>query len=105
LPAVDGYVLAAELAGVALAAELGASFPERPDIVVEVDNPLVARIFLEGYRPPQADRIPQHIMQSAEHFARSPGVSIRVLKRNATAGLRRAHALARDRLARHKRRK
>lgn len=95
---VEGYVLAAEIAAVALAGELVADHEVGGPIVVEVDNPQVPRVLLEGVMPPQAGRIPAELLSAAAAFAATAGVTLRVLPRNATAGLRRADRLASKRL-------
>jgi hypothetical protein len=102
---IDGYALAAEIAAVAIGAGLAATLPAGGEIVVEIDNLLVRRVLLEGYFPPQAGRIPDHFLESAQRFANLAEVSFRLLKRNSSPGLRRADALARDRLWRHRRRR
>jgi hypothetical protein len=98
LPGVDGYVLAAEIGAIALAGELVGSHLGGAPVVVEVDNPQVPRVLLEGIEPTQADRIPGELARSATAFVRSGGISLRVMPRNSTPGLRRADRMARRRL-------
>jgi hypothetical protein len=99
VPHVQGYALAAEIAGVALAAALieRAGADERP-LVVEVDNPLVPRVLRGEYRPPGFRRIPRRLRESAEALCWHQSVRFSVLRRNSTPGLRRAHRLASARL-------
>ena len=94
LPAVDGYVLAAELGGVALAMELIASDTEPGTITLESDNPDVPRVIRNGYRSRQAARIPQNILDAAIEFHRKLRPHYIVRPRNTTPGLRRADRLA-----------
>lgn len=94
---VEGYALAAEIAGLGLAADLLGDLEEGP-IIVEVDNPDIPRILREGYRPRQFMRIPPKVLDVAFAFDRSVNPSYRVLPRNSTPGLRRADGLARERL-------
>lgn len=98
----DGYVLTAELAAVSLASELAREFPGDGIITIEVDNPDVPRVILEGYRPRQASRIPANILASAAELGRLARIALRVLPRNSTPGLRRADRLAKARLWRKK---
>lgn len=98
LPRVGGYVLAAEIGAVSLAAELVATRALAIPIVLETDNPQVRRVLVEGARLPQSHRIPPELAARAARFVRSGQVVLRVLPRNATRGLRRAHYLARKRL-------
>lgn len=99
LPQVDGYVLAAEIAGVALASELIAEEGDAPcELIVEVDNPDVPRAIEDNYRPKQFSRIPRSILATAIGFWRRHNVRFCVLPRNSTAGLRRAHRLASEHL-------
>jgi len=97
LPEVDGYVLAAEIGGVALAAELLAQV-ERGNhpsaITVETDNPDVPRVIQDGYRPVQFRRIPGHLLGKAMAFCEAHDVTFSVKRRNSTAGLRQADRLA-----------
>lgn len=95
---VDGYVLAAEIGAVALASDLIADEGLKPPIVIEVDNPEVPRVLLEGAAPRQAGRIPHHLLAKAAALVRTPGVTVRLLPRNSTPGLRRADRLAGKRL-------
>jgi hypothetical protein len=103
LPEVDGYVLAAEIAAVALAARLAAREDAAAMFVIETDNPDVPRVIEGAYRPKQAERIPADLLASARDFARSRAIAFERLPRNSTSGLRRAHRLASRRL-RQKRR-
>jgi hypothetical protein len=98
LPKVNGYVLAAEIGAVALGAELVADYEVSEPVIVEVDNPQVPRVLLEGLMPPQAERILPDLLAAATAFAGADGVTIRVMPRNATPGLRRADRLAGKRL-------
>lgn len=99
VPGAAGYGLAAEIAAVALAAELieriGAA--DSP-LVVEVDNPLVPRVLRGDYRPPGFARIPRRLLLRAQELCWHRQVTFRVLRRNASAGLRRAHRLSSGRL-------
>jgi hypothetical protein len=98
LPKAEGYVLAAEIGAIALAADLVAVHALTGPIILETDNPQVPRVLLEGARLPQSDRIPSELVVRAADFVRSHEVNLRVLPRNATCGLHRAHYLARKRL-------
>ena len=98
LPEVDGYVLAAEIAGVALASELLGDDPIPSKITIEVDNPDVPRVILEGYEPKQYSRIPETLIDAATSFTSAVDCEFDVLPRNSTAGLRRADSLAGKRL-------
>jgi hypothetical protein len=98
---IDNYALAAEIAGVGLAARLMQDGDEG-DVIVEVDNPDVPRVIREGYRPSQFDRIPPAVLESAIAFDRSVRPIFSVLPRNSTPGLRRADRLARARLWRRR---
>jgi hypothetical protein len=98
LPSAGGYVLGAEVAAVALAARLIGSDSEAASVIVETDNPIVPRLIQQGYRPPQAQRIPPQPLALAVAFARRRGVTFSWLPRNSTPGLRRAHRLASRRL-------
>jgi hypothetical protein len=98
LPKVGGYVLAAEIGAISLAAELVATRALTIPIILETDNPQVRRVLVEGARLPQSHRIPPELTARAADFVRSGQVALRVLPRNATRGLRRAHYLARKRL-------
>ena len=97
-PQVDGYVLAAEIAGVARANELVDKDEAPRELTVEVDNSDVPRVIEEGYQPKQFARIPDAILEDAVGFWRMHNVRFRVLPRNSTAGLRRSHRLASQRL-------
>ena len=99
VPHVQGYALAAEIAGVALAAALieRAVATDSP-VTVEVDNPLVPRVLRGDYRPPGFRRIPRHVRESAEALCWRKSIRFSVLRRNSTPGLRRAHRLASVRL-------
>jgi ribonuclease HI len=94
LPQVDGYVLAAEIAGVALAGELLEHESGPLAVTVETDNPDVPRVIQEGYQPEQFSRIPQALLESAMKFCGSHRVRFKRLPRNSTPGLRRADKLA-----------
>jgi hypothetical protein len=98
LPEVDGYILAAEIAAVALGVELVADEDAAAMFVVETDNPDVPRVIEQGYRPKQAERIPAALLASVIDFARTQCVAFQHLPRNSTPGLRRAHRLASRRL-------
>jgi hypothetical protein len=98
LPQVDGYVLAAEIAGLALASELVGEEDAPGELTVEVDNPDVPRVIEDGYRPQQFSRIPGAVLEAAINFCRMHDVRFCVLPRNSTAGLRRAHRRASKRL-------
>jgi hypothetical protein len=98
LPQVDGYVLASEIAGVALASELVGEEAAPGELTVEVDNPDVPRVIEDGYRPKQFSRIPGAVSEAAISFRRMHDVCFRVQPRHSTAGLRRAHRLASTRL-------
>ena len=98
LPSAGGYVLGAEIAAVALAAELAERTGDTGAITIETDNPLVPRVIAQGYRPPQAQRIPPWPLAIASAFAQRPGVTFSAVPRNSTPGLRRAHRLASGRL-------
>ncbi|MFZ5791149.1 MAG: hypothetical protein ACOY3L_10660 [Pseudomonadota bacterium] len=98
LPEIDGYVLAAEIAAVALAARLFEGHGEAVAVVIETDNPDVPRVIERGYRPRQAGRIPAGLLAAAVEFARANQPRFERLARNSTAGLRRAHRLASRRL-------
>jgi len=95
---VDGYVLAAEIAGVALAAELVGDEWEQEAITIEVDNADVPRVIADGYRPVQFHRIPPALLNKAIEFCRSRRARFRFLPRRSTEGLRRADRLASARL-------
>lgn len=94
LPDVDGYVLAAEIAGVALAEALLGPEAEPQELTIETDNPDVPRVIEGGYRPPQFDRIPSALLEAAKAFCRRHQVAFEVRPRNSTPGLRRADSLA-----------
>ena len=99
VPHAQGYALAAEIAGVALAAALieHVAADDRP-VIVQVDNPLVLRVLRGDYRPPGFRRIPHYLLEQAEALCWHPLVQFRVFRRNSTPGLRRAHRLASARL-------
>jgi hypothetical protein len=99
VPGAEGYVLAAEIAGVALAAALieRADTGDQP-VIIEVDNPMVPRVLRGDYRPPGFRRIPQQLLEQAEALCWLPLLRFRVLRRNSTPGLRHAHRLASRRL-------
>jgi len=105
LPEAGGYVLAAEIAAVALAGRL-----LRPDdataapIIVETDNPDVLRVIETLYRPRQANRLPAGILAEAITFARQHQVTLKLLPRNSTRGLQLAHRLASRHLWAHRER-
>lgn len=98
LPEVDGYVLAAEIAGVALANELIGGEVTSFDLLIEVDNPDVPRVIEESYRPKQFCRIPKAILEAAVGFCQMHNARFCVMPRNSTRGLRRADRLASKRL-------
>lgn len=102
LPEVDGYVLAAEIAGVALGGELLGQETGLHEVIVETDNPDVARVLEGGYRPPQLARIPCVILEAAGRLCRSHRVVFRLRPRNSTPGLRKADRLAGERLLRRR---
>jgi hypothetical protein len=102
---VDGYVLAAEIAGVALAAELIGDEWKQEAITIEVDNADVPRVIEGGYRPVQFQRIPSALLNKAIELCRSRPTSFRFLPRRSTEGLRRADRLASARLWRKGRRR
>jgi hypothetical protein len=70
LPDVDGYVLAAEIAGVALAGELLDQTEGPCDLTIETDNPDVPKVLKGGYRPKQASRIPPALLETVEALCR-----------------------------------
>jgi len=98
LPEIDGYALAAEIAAVALAAQLVEGDGRAMAAVIETDNPDVPRVIEQGYRPKQAGRIPAGLLAAAVEFARAHQVRFERLARNSTVGLRHAHRLASRRL-------
>jgi ribonuclease HI len=98
LPEIDGYALAAEIAAVAVAAELVKGDGQIVTAVIETDNPDVPRVIEQGYRPKQAGRIPAGLLAAAVEFARARQVRFEWLARNSTVGLRHAHRLASRRL-------
>lgn len=67
VPGAEGYVLAAEIAGVALAVALieRADTGDQP-VIIEVDNQMVSRVLRGDYRPPGFRRIPQQLLEQAE---------------------------------------
>ena len=99
VPGAEGYVLAAEIAGVALAAALieRADTGDKP-VIIEIDNPVVPRVLRGDYRPPGFRRIPKQLLEQAEALCWHPHLQFQVLRRNSTPGLRRAHRLASARL-------
>lgn len=103
LPEVDGYVLAAEIAGVVLAGELLAEWKTIQELTIETDNPNVAQVIEGCYRPPQMARIPAALIEAARELCRNYQVTFTLLPRNSTAGLRRADKLASDHLWRKRR--
>jgi len=105
LPDVDGYTLAAEIAGVALAADFFADSAPPQIVTIETDNPDVPRVIQEGYRPPQFSRIPPQLLSRARTYCYLHTVTFEIHPRNGTAGLRRADRLAEKRLWRKPRRK
>ena len=105
LPEVDGYTLAAEVAGVALASDFFAASAPPQIITIETDNPDVPRVIQEAYRPPQFSRIPAHLLSRARTFCHAHRVTFEIHPRNSTQGLRRADRLAEKRLWRKRRRK
>ncbi len=94
LPQVDGYVLAAEIAGVALAGELLDDQGGPRDVTIEVDNPDVPRVIEGGYQPKQFARIPTALLEAAMSFCGSHSVNFMLLPRNSTPNMRRADELA-----------
>jgi hypothetical protein len=94
LPEIEGYVLAAELAALALAVGLATDEDAAATFVVETDNPDVPRVIEQGYRPKQAERIPAGLLAPVIEFTRTRAVVFERLPRNSTPGLRRAHRLA-----------
>jgi len=93
LPEAGGYVLGAEVAGVSLAAHLLGAV-DYALLIVETDNPDVPRVIERGYRPRQAARLPARPLAEAIDFAQRHQVAFRLVPRNSTPGLRRAHRLA-----------
>jgi len=106
VPDAQRYVLTAELAGAALAAELidRIHTEDRP-VIIETDNPSLLRLLRGDYRPPGFHRIPRQLLERAEALCWLPYVEFRVLRRNSTPGLRRAHRLSRARLWAKRRRR
>lgn len=101
---LQGYALAAEVAGVALAARLAERLLEGDAAVtLEVDNPGVPSVIVGTYRPPGMHRIPADDLTRARRFCRRHHVIFKVLPRNSTPGLRRADRLAGQRLWQHRR--
>lgn len=98
LPNVDGYVLAAEIAGVALARELLKPEDDVLQLTVETDNPNVPRVIEGRYRPKQFSRIPTNLLDAAKAVCREHHAEFNVCPRNSTPGLRRADKLASDHL-------
>ena len=105
VPLAGGYVLGAEIAAVALAAQLADHGGDTVAITIETDNPMVPRVIAQGYRPPQSKRIPSRPLAIASAFAQRRGVTFNWLPRNATPGLLRAHRLASRRLWAFRRRR
>jgi ribonuclease HI len=103
LPQVDGYVLAAEIAGVALAGELLGQTHGSCDLTVETDNPDVPKVIEGHYRPKQFSRIPPELLETARALCRNHCVTFMPLRRMSTPGLQRADKLARQRLWRKRR--
>jgi hypothetical protein len=95
---MDGYVLAAEIAGLALASELVSENDASREMTVEVDNPDVPRVIAQGYRPKQFSRIPVALLNAAIAFWKTHNVKFCVLSRKSTPGLRRADLLSSRRL-------
>jgi hypothetical protein len=91
---VDGYALAAEIAGVALAGELLDDEGGPLDVTIEIDNLDVPRVIQSGYRPKQFSRIPIALLEAAMSFCSSHRVRFVFLPRNSTRNMRRAHKLA-----------
>ncbi len=101
---LQGYALAAEVAGVALAARLADHVLEGNEAVaLEVDNPSVPGVIDGSYRPPGLYRIPPDVLKTARDFCGRRRITFRVLPRNSTPGLRRADRMASQRLWRHRR--
>ena len=98
LPDVDGYVLAAEVAGVALARELLRREDGALELTIETDNPNVPRVIEGLYRPKQFSRIPPSLLDDARAVCREQKAEFKVCPRNSTPGLRRADKLAGDHL-------
>jgi len=98
LPEVGGYVLAAEIGAIALAAELIAEHAKSAPVIVEIDNPMALRVLLEGLKLPQNHRIPTVLRKRAADLLHSGRVTVRMLPRNSSPGLRRADRVARKRL-------
>jgi ribonuclease HI len=94
LPEVDGYTLAAEIAGIALAGKLIERAGGFERVTIETDNPNVPRVIDGSYRPKQFSRIPPRLLEAARELCRAWQATFVVLPRNATAGLRRADRLA-----------
>jgi hypothetical protein len=104
LSGLQGYALAAEVAGVALAARLAKRALEGDEAVtLEVDNPGVPSVIDGSYRPPGLHRIPPEALKTARDFCRRHRVIFKVLPRNSTPGLRTADRLAGQRLWQHRR--
>ena len=98
LPELDDYVLAAEIAGVALAGGLIDREKSPQQVIIETDNPDVARVVEGHYRPKQVSRIPPGILDAARRLCTAHRVTFKLLPRNSTPGLRKANKLASDRL-------
>ena len=96
---VHGYVLAAEVMGVALGIRLAEPIlSDREAVVLEVDNPSIPGVIDSSYRPPGLRRIPTGALEAVREFCCKHPASFHVLRRNATPGLRRADRLASKRL-------
>jgi len=104
LSGLQGYALGAEVAGVALAAQLASRVLEGDEAVtLEIDNPSVPSVIDGSYRPPGLHRIPPDALKTARDFCGRHRVIFKVLPRNSTPGLRRADRLAGQRMWRHRR--
>lgn len=96
LPEVDGYVLAAEIAGVALGKALLGRETDLHEVIIETDNPDVPRVIEGDHRPKQFTRIPPAVLEAARQLRGSYRVIFTLLPRNSTPGLRKADRLASD---------
>lgn len=104
LSGLHGYVLAAEVAAVALASQLAKPvLGEGETVILEVDNPYVPRVIDGSYRPPGFNHISAVALAEARAFRDRYRVTFRVLRRNSTPGLRRADRLAGKHLWAHRR--
>jgi len=100
---LHGYVLAAEVMGVALGARLAEPLlTDREPVLLEVDNPSIPGVIDSSYRPPGLRRIPSEALETVREFCCDHPVTFRVLRRNSTPGLRRADRLAGKRLWGHR---